>query len=478
MGIIIGFDFGTCFSSLYFIHGGEYASVAHPDEASMIPTVYFENAKGESFGKRAVRFGKHYPKNLIKYIKRKYKDESVVVGNKSYTPDVIVEKIVRYMINGAKESISKQYLLDADDISVVLTIPVTYGEKWKLMIINALKKLDINISAVIPEPVAAAVYFMESQIPADRNVLVYDLGGGTTDITLLRSSGDSNEPYKVIAQEGEDIGGTDWDERVLNQIEEQIYDQLEQQGKSEEECTKFLKYNRSRLLEVAQEIKEGLTKDETYSTTFEDMGEDYALELTRQKFEECTKGLLDVTFNAVERTLMGQDNPDEIILVGGGSRMNQVMERMKSRFPGYPIRILNPEYAVAMGAAKYATLSRSSVVLKAPHSYGIVCMEKGKRIIHNLVFKNENLPASGKYELHSDSIATHFDIYESDISDSSRTDVQMSEGQYAVSASAWLDRSAGDVKYFSSLEINDSGMLKLTVLDENDNVIAEASMMS
>ncbi len=480
MPVVIGIDFGTCFSSVYFIHGGQYVPLVPNGEKPMIPTVFFHDSiKGSLAGKPALRAGKNCPSALAEYVKRHYRESSIKLKNKknevfTFSPEDIVRHIVNYLIEGARGCLQSQYQLDNPELSAVLTVPVTYGEEWKKMLLSALKDAGVTVHAVIQEPVAAAVCFLEEHAAAGGTVLVYDLGGGTTDVTLLQKTGSDQQPYAVLAQGGDVIGGNDWDDRLLTLLERQIVTQLS--GLSDAETDRFLETNRRRLTALAREIKEILSEESVYDMPCEMQGNLYDIRVTRQEFESCTASLLGRTMQTVRNVVQGQSPFREVILVGGGSHMPQVKTRIQQEFPDCQIRIANPEFAVAMGAARYAAISAPvPVLLQSAHSYGIILEQGQTRSIRNLIFKNASLPASGRYECRLSGQFLQFAVQEGD--DTDQTLVPLQHGGYALSATVWFSRppEPGTV-CIAELELTSSGLLKLTVLDQNGNEISGTSV--
>jgi len=475
MSVVIGIDFGTCFSSVYFIHGDQYMPLTPRGEKSMIPTVFYHDDKqGSLSGKPALRAGRNKPAGLSEYIKRRYKEQNILLGDTSFSPEEIVSQIIRYLIQGARESLQNQYHLDASELSAVLTIPVTYGEEWKKMLIHALQETGVKVHAVIQEPVAAAVCFLEENRSSNDTVLVYDLGGGTTDVTLLQRTGNKKNPYAVLSQEGDVIGGNDWDDRLLVLIERQFSEQM--QDMSEDEKEQFFVKNHRRLLSLAREIKESLSEQEIYDISYEIRGKLYDFHITRAEFEACTSSLLNRTIQTIHKVINGQKTFHDVILVGGGSHMPQVKVKIQQEFPDCNIRIINPEFVVAMGAARYAAIAAPvPVLLKSAHSYGIIFEDKNERKIRNLIYKNSALPASGKYEWTPSGQFLQFAVHEDEFL--KEKIVPLKQARYALSVTIWFSQPpAAGTKCITKLELDSSGLLKMTVLDQNGNEISGTSV--
>ena len=491
MSVCIGLDLGTCFSSVFFRHGDRYMALS-PDgehnQSGMIPSVFFADSARSCAGTPALKAGRTHPEGLSRHIKRRYRDKSVELSGKSFAPAEIVAEIIRYILEGARHSLKEHYHITDAQISAVVTIPVTYGEQWKLMLTDAVRAAGCEVKAVLPEPVAAAVCFYESaQIPREQlpeRVLVYDLGGGTTDISLLRYRYDAADPhsYEVVAQDGDDIGGNDWDDALCDLLDRQLCLQLAAGGADTAAQMRFLTQHHAQILQAAREIKEALTETEQYSLPLEIRGDTFDLTVTRAEFEEATRDLLERTVSAVKKVISKAEDFDEMILVGGGSRMPQVKRRLSALFPDRKISLRNPEFSVAIGAACVAQdpdpqKPAVSVQQRAAHSYGILYMQAESSRIRNLIFKGDRLPAEGSLEWTLPGQCVQFLVYEGVHESGGADDLPLTAEQYAVSATAWLRKPPpAGTSCQTRMSLDNSGRLRLTVFGTDGEKLGEASL--
>lgn len=483
MAVRIGFDFGTCFSSAFFLHGGQYmplVSRAELPTRGRVPSAYYQKpGEGGFAGTPAVRRGLAHPEFLSLYVKRRYRARRIRLGGTAYTPAEIVREIVRYLMEGVREALREQYRIEDSEIEAVVTVPVRYGEQWQEMLLSAMEEAGIRVQGVLREPAAAAVCFYESAERRPGRVLVYDLGGGTADIALLRAVPDEPHRYEVLGQEGDEIGGTDWDERLCEFLAEQLTEQAmsENPALAEEEAEHIPEQNRRKLLQIARLMKEALSAAETAEETVELQGESYTLRVTRAEFEELTQDLLGRTVAALHRLTGRCGDFDEMVLAGGGSRMPQVMARMQAEFPGKKISLRQPEFAAAIGAAICAG-GTGTVMQIAPHSYGLLYQgSKGERL-RNLIFRGEKLPVSGRCEWVLPGQNVRFMLYEGSHTErGTGEDVPLINEVYAVSATVWLaEPPAEQTRCYAELTLDRHGRLHLVLLDGESNLLGEAEI--
>jgi molecular chaperone DnaK len=239
-------------------------------------------------------------------------------------------------------------IVDQEIRDVVITVPAYFGQNEKEATRQAGELAGLNVRNIIPEPTAAALaYGLERE--ADEVILVYDLGGGTFDVTLIEVKADE---LNVISTGGDHgLGGKDWDDAVVEFFTQTI---AAETGAVPEAVTADQEMYQE-LLNMAERFKRALTSRTTYAegTRFE--GERVRLELTREKFDDLTRHLLERTLSLTEHELenartRGYEKIDRLLLVGGSTFMPQVIEAVQKRFP-FEVRQFDPNQAVAKGAA-------------------------------------------------------------------------------------------------------------------------------
>ena len=354
MDKVLGIDLGTTYSCVAYVDEyGRATVLKNRDGGHTTPSVvYFEENK-VIVGNRAKKNVKLNPENTVQFIKRKMgKEESVMVSGKKYSAPQISAYILEKLVKDANDELRQMGVIDEEEIKdVVITCPAYFGMKERQATIDAGKIAGLNVLAIINEPTAAAISYGVSGKEKKETVLVYDLGGGTFDITVMEI--DKNE-VSVICSDGDDkLGGKDWDDALANYF-------IEQYSK---EKKSNLENDLEALVELyidVEEWKKDLTTSDKINVSIVSEGGRFRRELTRYNFEELTRTLLLRTKYIIDRVLetsktkgFSLNKIDKVLLVGGSSRMPQVAKMIEEEFGVVPI-LQDPDEAVAKGAAIYA----------------------------------------------------------------------------------------------------------------------------
>lgn len=256
------------------------------------------------------------------------------------------EEVSAYILRKVAEDAAK--MLDTEVRDVVITCPAYFGTAERTATKNAGIIAGLNVLEVISEPTAAALYYGCAREQEEKTILVFDLGGGTFDVTIMNIS---SEKIEVICSDGNhELGGKDWDEAVMRYLAEEFISQTGFDGEFDE-------YAQQDMRLKAEKAKQQLTSRDQVPVMLDAAGLRARINLTREKFDEITSALLG---EAIEKTESAIDvakekgyNIDEILLVGGSTRMPQVTKAIVDRF-GMEPKILDPDEAVAKGAAIHA----------------------------------------------------------------------------------------------------------------------------
>jgi len=347
MSKIIGIDLGTTNSCCAVLEGGEPKVIANAEGNRTTPSVVAINKnKDRIVGDAAKRQAITNP-NTISSIKRLMgTDEKVELDGKKYTP----EEVSAMILSNIKEYAEKY--LGEKVTRAVITVPAYFNDSQRQATKNAGKIAGLEVERIINEPTAAALaYGLDKQENA-HTVLVYDLGGGTFDVSVMEL-GDGVFEVKSTAGNNK-LGGDDFDQRII--------DYLVSEFKKENgvDLTKD-KMAMQRLKEVAEKAKKDLSGMTTtqVSAPFISQGEDGPLHLditlSRAKFEELVRDLVESTLTPVRQALkdakVTKDEIDKVLLVGGSTRIPMVQEVIKKELGKEPSHEVNPDEVVAMGAA-------------------------------------------------------------------------------------------------------------------------------
>ena len=351
-----GIDLGTTYSCIAYIDdSGRPAVVKNLLGEDTTPSVvYFESADNVVVGRDAKNSAKLYPDLVASLIKRQMGEEvEFTFHGQVHTPETISAFVLRDLARAASEQ-TRETVSD-----VVITVPAYFGVAEREATRNAGKIAGLNVLNVVAEPVAAALHYETMSAGTDRTILVFDLGGGTFDTTVIRLEG---KDVNVVCTDGDHhLGGADWDAKIVDHLLEHFLAENPESGAGDSED--FMQ----ELTIAAEDLKKGLSTAQSrpYPMRF---GSDTArAELSRDTFEQRTSELLDRTIDITRRTIQtakerGIASFDDVLLVGGATRMPMVGAALRTEF-GFEPRLLDPDLAVAKGAALFALIESVKVRL-------------------------------------------------------------------------------------------------------------------
>jgi molecular chaperone DnaK len=348
---IFGIDLGTTYSVVGYIdETGRPAVTRNSNGDDTTPSVvFFENENNAVVGRVAKESAGVFPDQVVSLIKREMgnKDYTRTFFGKEYTPSSISAIILGALARDAEEATHSAVN------EVVITVPAYFGLLEKDATKKAGEIAGLKVIGIVPEPVAAAMHYGVTGSADGTTFLVYDLGGGTFDISLIRMTEDSIE---VLAVGGDHmLGGADWDKKLFDHIVEQTIEQTGDDSIEDDEGVL------QELRMLAESTKRALSKADSKTIIHRQTGTAVKIVVTRKQFEEMTADLLEETIRITKRTLDDAEQRypgirgqiSELLLVGGSSWMPAVAERLKQEFRWTP-KLADPDLAVAKGAALYA----------------------------------------------------------------------------------------------------------------------------
>ena len=346
MAKIIGIDLGTTNSCVAVMEGGEAKVITNAEGARTTPSVVAFKDGEIQVGDVAKRQSITNP-NTVSSIKRLMgSNEKVNVNGKSYTPQEISAMVLQNL-KATAEAYLGQKVTDA-----VITVPAYFNDAQRQATKDAGRIAGLNVKRIINEPTAAALAYGIDKTDKEHTILVYDLGGGTFDVSILSLA---DGTFEVIATSGNNsLGGDDFDKVVMDYM---VSEFKKQEGVDLSKDKMALQ----RLKDAAEKAKKelsGISKAEI-SLPFISMGVNgplhLTMSLTRAKFDELTASLVDKTIGPVRQALsdakMTPKDIDEVLLVGGSTRIPAVQEAVKKLLGKEPNKSVNPDEVVAMGAA-------------------------------------------------------------------------------------------------------------------------------
>ncbi|MBV1775925.1 molecular chaperone DnaK [Burkholderiaceae bacterium DAT-1] len=419
MGKIIGIDLGTTNSCVAVLEGGNVKVIENAEGARTTPSIIAYTDDEILVGAPAKRQAVTNPKNTLYAVKRligrKFEEKEVQkdidlmpyaiskadngdawveVRGKKMAPPQISAEVLRKMKKTAEDYLGEEVT------EAVITVPAYFNDSQRQATKDAGRIAGLEVKRIINEPTAAALAFgMDKQEKGDRKIAVYDLGGGTFDISIIEIADvDGDMQFEVLATNGDTfLGGEDFDQRLIDYI---VTEFKKEQGVDLKNDVMALQ----RLKEAAEKAKIELSSSQQteinlpYVTMDATGPKHLAMKITRAKFESLVDDLVERSIEpcriAIKDAGLKVSDIDDVILVGGQTRMPKVIDKVKEFFGKDPRRDVNPDEAVAVGAAIQGSVlsgDRTDVLLLdvSPLSLGIETMGG---VMTKLIQKNTTIP--------------------------------------------------------------------------------------
>jgi molecular chaperone DnaK (HSP70) len=398
--IIIGIDLGTTNSEVALVENGRSTIIADSEGRKILPSFVGIGENGEILvGEAARNQYMLYPERTVKSIKRSMgEDIRVDLAGHLYSPQEISAVILKHL-----KSVAEEYLGQPVK-KAVITVPAYFSDTQRQATREAGEIAGLEVVRIINEPTAAALAY-EARHGVSKRILVYDLGGGTFDVSVVSME---DEVVEVLASHGNNkLGGDDFDACIVEHLVDHI---RATHGIDVSESRQTM----ARINRIAEAAKRALSDqpyariEEEYIAEKDNAPVHLSLELSRVEYEEMIAGYVDETFDAIHKALSGAhlttSDVDEILLVGGSTRTPVISERLFEEFRLEPQRNVDPDLCVALGAAIQAASiagdTVSSVLVDiTPYTFGTSAMGEYQGDYYPYVYvpivrKNSPLPVS------------------------------------------------------------------------------------
>ena len=347
MSKIIGIDLGTTNSCVAVLEGGVPHVITNPEGNRTTPSVFAIKGDEELVGETAKRQAVTNVKNTVSSIKRKMgTDEKVEINGRKYSPEEISAKILMKLKSDAESYLGEKVT------KAVITVPAYFNDAQRQATKNAGKIAGLDVERIINEPTAAALAYGIDKQEKTHTVLVYDLGGGTFDVSIL-DLGDGVFEVKSTAGNNH-LGGDDFDQRIMDYLVSEFKKENGVDLSND-------KMAMQRIKDAAEKAKKDLSgmMSAEISIPFIAQSAEGPLHLNvtlnRAKFEDLNKDLFDSTLDAVRKALkdakLTASDIDKVLLVGGSTRIPYIQDLVKRELGKEPSKEVNPDEVVAMGAA-------------------------------------------------------------------------------------------------------------------------------
>ncbi len=471
--LIVGIDLGTTNSEVAVVEKGVPRVLTGDDGDPILPSFVGVTEDGKLLvGKPARNQYALAPDRTIKSIKRQMgKDTKVALGANQYSPPEISAIILKGLKDRAEKSLGKAVS------KAVITVPAYFNDTQRQATIEAGRIAGLEVVRILNEPTAAALTY-DPNTASGQKVVVYDLGGGTFDVSIVQNEAGVVE---VLASHGDThLGGDDFDELLLNHICQKFQDEhgidLRQN-----------RTTRARILRAAENAKRQLSDHAFFKLEEEFVAEKDGvalhlnLELSRKEFEDLIEPLIDRTIDCVQQSLddakLTPHNIDRLVLVGGSTRIPIISDRLEAKLGRPARRDINPDLCVAMGAAIQAAMiagdSVGSVLVDiTPHSLGIKALRSefgpGSFISAKVIHRNTPIPTSRSevfFTAVNNQSTVQIEVYQGE-SDDPRRNHRL--GEFKVEG---LSRSPAGSPIVVQFDLNADGVLKVSAKEKATGLV-------
>lgn len=381
MGIKVGIDLGTTNSAIAYIKDGKPVIIENKEGDRTTPSVvqYRKKDKDKTgdiyvIGKQAKNASMAMPHEVVFEAKRLMgTDQRIVLGEKTFRAEEISARVLQYLVDSAKERTGQQ----VDE--AVITVPAYFNDTQRRATQKAAEIVGLKVERIINEPTAAAIAFAFENLNQQRNILIYDLGGGTFDVSIVEVF---ESMIEVKASSGNNhLGGKDFDELLANYIIEKFADENEFSLKELPDYAATM----VRLKMGAESLKIQLSQQEVANVNlpfvglYNGMPVSLNMDISRLEFENLIRKLVESTIDKVKEAL-GDSKLDlseitDVVMVGGSTRIPLVRKTVENYY-GRPVRTdINPDEVVALGAALQMGLKSQDADLRRATGGGMMVVD-------------------------------------------------------------------------------------------------------
>lgn len=426
MSKMIGIDLGTSTTEVAVLKDGKPMMILNLEGQVITPSVVGINQEGQYvFGEQAKAQFLLEPENTVIEVKRKIgTGERISMGDREYTPVELSAMLLAYVKSYAEEFLGEEIN------RAVISVPAYFDELKRQETVQAGEKAGFTVERIINEPTAAALSYGIEHMEEESHILVYDLGGGTFDVTLMEMFGGVLE---VKASSGDNqLGGKDFDECLIEWLVQQFHAKYRINLRKSTSAMVKLK-------EQAERCKKELSTRDDYRIVIpfvaEKDGNPLALEetITVQQFEELTRKLVERTHRPIDIVLadsgISPAEIDRILLVGGSTRMPMISRDIEAYLHQHPSAAVNPDYAVAEGTAIQAGMidgilsGEDSIVMTDvnPYTLGVRALNQfGEDYMSVVIPRNVTIPVVRKRDYYTSfdgQTEAHIEVYQGDSKD-------------------------------------------------------------
>lgn len=398
--MVLGIDLGTTYSvGSYIDENGEPKAIVNTEGSNVTPSVvYFENKNSVVVGQAAKDNSIISPENVVSAVKNYMGKKQIFKSTygQEYTPEVISSFILKKVVGDANIYLNPKTPIK----DVVVTIPAYFTDAQRKATEDAAKIAGLNLLGILNEPTAAALYYAHKTKLKKGNVLVYDLGGGTFDVTIIQIEGENI----IVKSTGglSKVGGRFFDQDIVDYVCEYIDEKYDVDLEDEEYLDAY-----QELYERAEKVKIQLSSQQKAYIAVRAGKVRENVEITREFLEKIVGKLYQRSEFVVKKAMkdagLTYSDLDRVIMAGGSSRIPYIKEKLQKLVGFEPSRDVNPDEVVGLGAAIYGEIlsgkkkdSKKTIQDVCSHSIGIVTLDAktSKKINSIQIHRNSRIPVS------------------------------------------------------------------------------------
>lgn len=476
---ILGIDLGTTNSAMAYVKNGQPEIIVNSRGERTTPSVFQKNISGELVvGSVAKNQYSSLPEQTVLEIKRKMgTDEKIKIGDDSFTPEQISAHFLKYLKQAAEDFLGEKIT------EAVITVPAYFSDAQRKATKIAGEIAGLKVERILNEPTAAAIAYGLDHPDSEKNVIVYDLGGGTFDISVVKLD---HNIIEVKASAGDNhLGGMDFDRLLVDWLAEQFLEQYDVPlfsfGESSEITQRL-----ARVKLEAENVKKTLSSEQsaTFNLPFLAVYEGKPISLdytiTRAEFEDIVRPLLVSTLEHMDKAIrdagLSHEKIDDIILIGGATRIPLVQQLVEEKFGRTAKKDINPDEAVALGAAIQGAMKEDAlpeqsslmVIDVCPYTLGtdILRVVNGKResgFFDILIHRNAPLPVTAKKVYHTvndNQTTIDIGVYQGD-DDDERVNEELRITETPIIVDGIPEKPAGQEKVEITFRYDVNGLIQI-----------------
>lgn len=432
--MVIGIDLGTTYSAAAFVNAQGNAEIIPNRQGNRTtPSVFFEDSDGKIIiGEIAKDNMDMYPKQVVSGAKNAMGDSTMrykLASGNEYRPEEISAYIVKKIVQDAQDYCGEKIT------DVVITVPAYFKDNQRTATHDAAKIAGVNMIACINEPTAAILSYTEKNDKKEGIFMIYDLGGGTFDVSIVKVAPGTDCEYDVLSSEGvKNTGGYFFDKQIVKHVCKIINEKHQidlELPEFEEEYQELVKKAETAKIQLSTMSKT------TIPVKVQKVREN--IEITREEFESMISKMFRKTCvkmdTAIRNAGIQKEDVDVVLLIGGSSRIPCIEEGVKAHMGKAPVKDVNPDEVVAMGAALYANLRSNNTTRKIfrdanSHAVGFIGIAEviennivtKKKVNKVVIPKNSKLPAEGKVPART--VVDNQEVFMLDITEGEYEDIE------------------------------------------------------